>query len=90
MSSTIYENKKRGIRLNQDAGSDEPFFIPKWFQSTATRAASRNQWILSQEKVYDGGWGIRVNYGVAAVETGGKQMSTGYLHLDRFESLSPQ
>ena len=28
------------------------------------------------------------NKGVAAVETGGKQMSTGHLHLDWFESLS--
>jgi len=27
-------------------------------------------------------------YGVAAVETGGKQQSTGLLHLDWFESLS--
>ena len=26
------------------------------------------------------------NNGVAAVETGGKQMSTGHLQLDRFES----
>ena len=29
------------------------------------------------------------NYSVAAVETGGKQMSPGHLHLDRFESLYP-
>ena len=28
------------------------------------------------------------NYGVAAVETGGKQMSTGHLHLDGFKSLT--
>jgi len=28
------------------------------------------------------------NYSVAAVETGGKQMSPGHLHLDRFESLT--
>ena len=27
------------------------------------------------------------NYGVAAVETGGKQMVTGHLHLDGFKSL---
>jgi len=27
------------------------------------------------------------NYRVAAVETGGKQMSTGHLHLDGFKSL---
>ena len=30
------------------------------------------------------------NEGVAAVETGGKQMSTGHLHLNRFKSLSLQ
>ena len=29
------------------------------------------------------------NYGVAAVETGGKQMSTGHLHLDGFKFLFP-
>ena len=29
-----------------------------------------------------------MNYGVAAVETGGKQMSAGHLRLDRFESLT--
>ena len=27
------------------------------------------------------------NFGVAAVETGGKQMSTGHLHFDGFKSL---
>jgi hypothetical protein len=30
---------------------------------------------------------LRKNYGVAAVETGGKQISTGYLHLDGFKSF---
>ena len=27
------------------------------------------------------------NYGIAAIETGGKQMSTGHLLLDEFKSL---
>jgi hypothetical protein len=30
----------------------------------------------------------RENYGVAAVKTGGKQGSTGALHLDGFESAT--
>lgn len=29
------------------------------------------------------------NFGVAAVETGRKQMSAGHLHLDRFQSHFP-
>ena len=34
-----------------------------------------------------GRWGIRFHEYVAAVGTGGKQMSTGQLHLDGFEAL---
>ena len=34
--------------------------------------------------------GVDENEGVAAVETGGKQQSTGLLHIDRFKSLSDQ
>ena len=33
-----------------------------------------------------GQYSTRFNYGVAAVETGGKQMPTGHPHLDGFES----
>ena len=36
------------------------------------------------------GCGIRMYYGIAAVFFGGKQMPTGHLHLDWFESLSLQ